>query len=368
MENHTVIVLGAGASIPFGLPSGSELKDSLAASLSDEVRSSRRGDYYHDLRDGLLQLPESFDEDQLNRLGLRIAYSPYASLDRFIDRLEDENSPLKKIGALAIAGIIKESESAEKLKGELLGDSWVDIFLRQILDAGEDPHEPVTDGFTILTFNYDRSLEAYLYRSFAHQFDDASKAARLVDDIDIVHLYGSIGSLSEIDDNRPDRDSSRHRSTLYSNPPLYGSSDIWRAQADELTTVHEHGPDVFELPEGLSTTSKPECDTVPELLASLGSQDRLIFLGFGFDTLNLDRLGADQFREEFDNWDYPTILGTGYGLPGITRRRLHNYFEPPNNVSSHTYHIGPPETVTLDFVDEFGVLHTDSRVDVIPVE
>ncbi len=48
--------------------------------------------------------------------------------------------------------------------------------------------------FSIVTFNYDMSLEEYLYRVFGARYESDPKA--LVDHLKITHVHGHLGKLS----------------------------------------------------------------------------------------------------------------------------------------------------------------------------
>jgi hypothetical protein len=142
LKSQTTLILGAGASAPYGFPIGSSLRDLLlkldtgvealigaVRTDVDEWRSVQR--ILHDFQ------PESVD-DFLRQ------YAEHADLTK-----------------LAIAYHLSKFENAQAHVNVSNPDPWYRVLLDEFLDNDVK----LGDGkLSIVTFNYDLSLEAYLVR------------------------------------------------------------------------------------------------------------------------------------------------------------------------------------------------------------
>jgi hypothetical protein len=163
IERETVLILGAGASYPYGYPLGAELVDftiSVCASQGEER--------------GWLQAvgctPKSINE---LRISLEAA-DPY-SVDAF---LEQHNAEVQNVGkaAIALALLQREIDSGavrlnprrffrerrtNDIDKERAAEHWYQ-YLAHFLTSGVTSAEFKNHRLSIVTFNYDRSLEEYL--------------------------------------------------------------------------------------------------------------------------------------------------------------------------------------------------------------
>ena len=116
---------------------------------------------------------------------------------------------------------------------------------------------------TFITFNYDRSLEHFLYTALIHKYGKTTEeVAAILNDIPIIHVHGILGKL-------PWQISGTNASRPYNN--LSGAKEIQSA-ADQIIIVSE----------GEDTSAEFQ-----EASNLLKSANRIYFLGFGYNDNNL---------------------------------------------------------------------------------
>ncbi|MBS0630517.1 MAG: hypothetical protein JSS11_01280 [Verrucomicrobia bacterium] len=166
-----------------------------------------------------------------------------------------------EVGRQAIAASLITFEDAQQRHRES-GD-WYRFLSNKLIDNVEDGKSAP---FTILTFNYDRSLDFYLYTAFRHalRIDGAELGVKL-SNLKIIHLHGSLCRLPWQVGEGPARD--------------YGDTngDALITSANNIKIIHEQneGTEVFK-----------------QAHAALNRAARIVFLGFGFHATNVRRLLA----------------------------------------------------------------------------
>lgn len=265
----TVFVLGAGASRPYGYPTGSVLKDEILKSFS---RTGNRfavnmvlwDQYWDDVNRKVHDFAKEF------------AGSHTDSIDLFLAGHHDDVW-LNRIGRFAIADRIAAAERQHAQREqtdptrETEGD-WYRFLLRQ-LRGGLITKEDFIERFhennvTIITFNYDRSLDHYLFDSLCHCFGGVTlpEVAEQMKHIQIIHVFGQIAPLPWQDPT---------------NGKVYG-----KIGGDEkLITLSENLRIIYDGHE------LPGLDTYHQAVAEAR---RVFFLGFGYAKENLDILKVDR--------------------------------------------------------------------------
>jgi hypothetical protein len=121
----------------------------------------------------------------------------------------------------------------------------------------------------VVTFNYGRSLLAYLYDAMLNTYDDVDARTVIgkLRELEIVHVYGSLGSFFPAD--------AEHQEF---GPEQILPGHIGRA-AKNLRVI----------PQSRNTD---EC--IERARQLLIEADRIAVLGFGFDEMNLERLDASR--------------------------------------------------------------------------
>jgi hypothetical protein len=154
ISKKTVLILGAGASMPYGFPSGRDLKQVILRHLDPSTGS---------------KLPAT-----LNRLGIsawtikdfykNLAYSGRPSVDAFLEHRPE----FLKIGKLAITLCLIPYEKEETLffSGTKKGH-WYEYLFNKLNAPFNFFHE---NRLSIITFNYDRSIEHYFFKSLKSSY------------------------------------------------------------------------------------------------------------------------------------------------------------------------------------------------------
>lgn len=179
ITTETVFVLGAGASVPFGFPTGAQLRQHLCSNLhkgSSLFTLLRQCGQSEDL---ILNFREAFELSGIYSIDSFIAFRP----------------AYQEIGELAIAAALIPLENPIPLIA--LSGNWYQMLWNEMLTNVATPQELLLNRISFVTFNYDRSLEQYLLVAISHTFDlELDAAFHLLSHIPIQHVYGSLGNYS----------------------------------------------------------------------------------------------------------------------------------------------------------------------------
>lgn len=138
-----VFILGAGASVPYGYPTGEEL----GRLIVEEIEGR------------LLQILNDTFQNQLvniKKFPKELKKSLRNSIDQFL-----ANKPnYEGFGKLAIAYFIKNFENQESKHYYIERGDWVKYFFNQFI--GLNDQQIKKKDFYFITYNYDRSLELML--------------------------------------------------------------------------------------------------------------------------------------------------------------------------------------------------------------
>jgi hypothetical protein len=252
-SQRTVFVLGAGASIPYGFPSGADLERQIVENLADP--------------DGpwATQLREMFNTTTLSTFQAALRWSQAGSVDAFLEL----NTGFLEVGKACIARALVPCEADHVLFDDRRG-AWYDTLWRRLRGAKLD--ELTRSNATFVTFNYDRSLEYYLYRVITNLYGVDGRTARaILDTIPIFHVHGCLGKLLHDDEEGEGR-----RFT----PDV--TVDSLRA-AMGIRIVHETAQEdaVFDAARNALSTAEHVC-----------------LLGFGFHALNVARLAPERWTAQ----------------------------------------------------------------------
>lgn len=257
------LVLGAGASHAMGYPVGSGLRSKLLnlGIIDRQPFAIQTGLSYED---SLLHLfIDSFRRSQM------------ASIDAFLARRPE----FSEIGKRSIAALLLETEDEKKLINTENRDHWYRYFFNKF--AAESWEHLSFSNVSIVTFNYDRSLEKFLHVSIKESYgkNDAEAADKLKT-LKIVHVYGSLGSPVPGDENYL---------------PYGGSVTEQKVKiaANSLRVI----------PEG-----RDDDDSLNTARTMLSEADYIAFMGFGFDETNVDRLHAQETCKRKQILNHPSLI------------------------------------------------------------
>ena len=111
-----------------------------------------------------------------------------------IDSFLAENPKFRDIGKAAIAHFLIACENERNLSSSIrhekkneraafLEDSWYQFLWNQMLDIRLLTEEDTRDQFYFITFNYDRSLEHFLYKAMSARFTNKIEDGELDTDL-----------------------------------------------------------------------------------------------------------------------------------------------------------------------------------------
>jgi hypothetical protein len=307
IEKHTVLVLGAGASAPYDFPTAGELRDRIILELPDEhtFEEAKPGDSSEAL------VTCGHPKKHLAHFREELLLSMQPSVDMFLEGRPD----FIELGKDVIAAFLIPREDTRNL-GRPFGMHWYKYLFQRMGSRIGD----VTDSLlSVITFNYDRSLEYFLFNTYQRAFGLSEKeAAQLLGSMPLVHVYGDLGKPAfwNARDGRP-------------YVPERTPESIRRA-ASSIKIMDER------------TEESEEFQRAHEMIRNA---EVLCFLGFGYHETNLARLRAGELFEG------EQLLGCGYRLRVDERRRTEAAFYP-----SKVINLGPASIDALDFLIEYSVL------------
>lgn len=289
MPGYTVLILGAGASLAYGLPLGKGLVEKICVLLPSSAQSHTNykvGALYDQLR-GNPAISQAWDALSghdlvyaLIEFRQRLIESDPKSIDEFLSRdFGAATKVFRQIGKLSIAHVIAahESESAfQSVEQAPSQDHWYRYLWQDCLNAGSRSLDDLkAKRLRIVSFNYDRSLEYFLGKRIAaahlaqpDRLLDPTKARtwaakgfkEVENNLQITHPYGTLGPLSEVPYGDTD------------NPRYHGANMAQRIRV--IGEERENSEDSF----ALARTWIDEASNV-------------VFLGFSYDATNMNRLG-----------------------------------------------------------------------------
>lgn len=196
-KKRTVFILGAGASAEAGMPLGGQLEVDIADALNFRIDHddmvSGDGDLY-------LMLQKRFRENanKYTTAGVELARAipAFTSIDEAMHFCSG-NPELVQLGKSEIVRQIIRREASSALKLDLITErhalenvreKWYPEFLSMAL-AGlrKDALKSALQNVTIVNFNYDRTLEQYLYWALQTTASvTAEEAARVIEKLDVI--------------------------------------------------------------------------------------------------------------------------------------------------------------------------------------
>ena len=291
INRPTCLILGAGASMPYGFPSGKALKEEIC----DKLQSG------YLLYDQLIQLGHS--QDFIAEFIHALKYSAKKSIDSFLEHRQEYQT----IGKMAIAFSILARENLNamfftqqesKIPRSYAVDYaryWYDYLFEKI---GGNPKHFQENKLKILTFNYDRSLETFLYHSFKNSYNLSDEDCRsFLAHLEIIHLHGTVAK--NIWDAPTGKEYPQNGESRISLEDL-------KLSVDNIKIVHEALP------------TSPEFARAREILNQSTS---ICFFGFSYHTDSLERL---DFKSLISQKEFH---GTAYGMGKQEVVNVKSYFD-----------------------------------------
>lgn len=283
----TVLILGAGASSGYGFPLGRGLRDLVCGIPGSDA-------------EGLIEL-SNYDHDELSNFVDTLRRSAFTSVDWFLE----EFPQFIPIGKAAIAATLIPFERPEILfPPQSPKQHWYELLVNTLVSP---QHSFFDNQLSIVTFNYDRSLEHYLLETLTVRLGSEALAIDAIASLSIIHVHGTLGAFAPITTNgRP-----------YS--PDIGPDSI-RMAAEQIIIVGQ---------------ASGESEEFERARNKLREAERIVFLGFGFLPESVGRL--EVFNRPWDEEDRQRVRvgGTVQGISDHRWQDIHdnvlNSAFPPTN-------------------------------------
>lgn len=288
IERKTVFVLGAGSSYPYGFPLGRDLRIRIIRSVEDIAR-------FLDSKVGSLLYAPAIE------LKRKFLNSSDLSIDWFLKKFPE----YIEIGKYAIIDQILLSENDSKFR-EFLDEKnkdqdWYWYLYNEMSKYPKGQVNPelfLNNKISFITFNYDRSLEHFLYTSLSngHKFE-SSDAVNIFSKLRIEHVYGKVALLDW------------EKRTDNQQPVIpYG-----KYQRDAVVLEH--------LRKNIRLIDEREKADTSSIINLLKEAERIFFLGFSFADENMEILNIPNSIDHI-----PWIYGTAYGMTDNEIRKIRGKF------------------------------------------
>lgn len=245
----TVFIVGAGASTPYGFPIGTDLVTLICNNLMDSNSEHVKQ---------LCEIGNCLSSDIL-RFRNELFYSRKMSVDAFLEHRED----WLEIGKYSIAQSLIGFENSESLFSISKGDWYRYIYDK--LNTSFDDFDKNKLG--IITFNYDRSIEHYLFTALKNTYGKSDEdCAAKIKNIPIIHVHGKLGELPW--QNKSGRKYQNH------SPDFIKDISI---AASGIRIIHDY-------------INVNEDELFIQAHSLLEEARKIYFLGFGYNETNMKRL------------------------------------------------------------------------------
>lgn len=284
IKTETVFILGAGASNPFGYPIGTGLADAILNDNTYEkdvvsALNIYRGDSDKPFREEVTKFKEAFSK------------AGTYTIDSFLAEREIPQPELVDLGKTIIAKILISYERDNNLR--VNEKNWYKFLFNHMKTSFEELNQ---NKISFITFNYDRSLEYYLFEAIRNLFssEPLDNVVKMMKNFPIVHLYGKLDPLPWQGQHGEEYSATKNlinrlRAAKTNIQLIGGRQDIGESKNFE---------DAYRL---------------------LGKAGHIFFLGFGFDETNLERLQVKYMNGK-------KIWGTQLGVVGADLRRMQSHF------------------------------------------
>ncbi|OJX18239.1 MAG: hypothetical protein BGO82_18880 [Devosia sp. 67-54] len=233
---------------------------------------------------------------------IRGAMSIAQSIDNYLDA-HRADSVINLVGKMAICQAIIEREATSNITSpdssniynqfdfSRSENTWLNAFLRKVTEGiPREEIERVFANVAIVTFNYDRCIEQYLFYALQRYYRASEQdVISALSNLQIVHVYGKVGRL----------------------PWQRGASSA--VPFGDLSKAN-----LFDVASTISTFTEARYDSavIDDIAAAFDNAVRIIFLGFSFQEQNVDVL--PQVASHVD------IFGTAQGMSNTNLKVIEN--------------------------------------------
>jgi hypothetical protein len=279
IRKQTVLVLGAGASVPYGFPTN----DGLVRAILDGCREQNT-----EFR--ISMCAAGAGDAEITEFHRALERTQLFSIDAFL-----EHQPrFADLGKLAIATALIPKELPDQLMAA--SEHWYRLLFNHLVG----PRGFSASKLTVITFNYDRSLEQYLFMTVQQEFQLSVVQARgVLASAKFIHVHGDLGLLEW----RP-----TNLDVLVRPYTPESTAETLRAAAKRILTVGD-------------ISRRGQSDELKYYLHSTLYEAEVIgFLGFGYHDVLIERLGISEVARK--RGSDVAIYGSGFRLPRGRRSEL----------------------------------------------
>ncbi len=301
-KSKTVYVIGAGAGVDIGMPTGNKLIKTIKQLLDFPINNSNWTDQTTAvyLASRSLSKNEAGNIDHLEAKKYVIAAQSIkggldlaTSIDNFVHSRQD--SHVTALAKLAITQSILDAERKSilypvpsiKYPPEIsfsnLSKSWLPLLMKSLNDGLTiDQLGRIFENLTFINFNYDRVLEFFLASAISRYYAVSDQQAQeIVNGAQIYHPYGTVGRLPWQPGSQP-----------------------------EVGFGAEDGYSLNEVSLGIKTFTEriEDQSAINEIRNSICSAQQIIFMGFGFHDQNMELLQPPISDT------YAKIIASAYGI------------------------------------------------------
>ncbi len=264
--------------MPYRFPSGAQLKNWICQAVKDDDWIAR------ELHEKL-----GLDPTEIKDFARTFQHSHINSIDAFLLKRPQFN----EIGKFTIAAHLCKAEHPDSFDLAEDKEHWYRLLWNKMAADAHNVHDVIQNHVRFISFNYDRSLERFLFGACKNTYglsdDEAYKNSS---SFRITHVYGLLGKFHYVGDGK------EHR-----------------AYDDQLTATT-----LRIAAEGIRLIPKDRADdrNFQIARASLDRAERICFLGFGFDPTNCENLGLTDVL----NWKreqgkpLPLVFASTLGFTG----------------------------------------------------
>ena len=276
-------ILGAGSNCKMGFPLGKELYMNTYKEILNDPKSI------------LNQILELFVlEMEIEQYPIEFAKMLKLSNLESVDEFAYHNPQYELFAKIAISYFILKAEGKPDFDiFDFPEENWYRLIWKNIYNSEFLDFPNKNYGF--ITFNYDRSLENYLYTTIfntyntRHKFNSKRSRTNVMKKIPIYHVYGKLGNLPF------EKESKYLEYGLYKELILKYQNKI-PTLVKKLFNIIKQSIDTIKLIYDERTLAG-ELKEIHELISN---SSKLVFLGFAYNSLNMTILGLDK-----TNLDYP---------------------------------------------------------------
>ena len=202
IDENIVFVMGAGANIPYGYPSGRDLKQKiikLTQGMTERTDSKRFSVVGHLLENGA-----RIQHSDVQSFEKALSSSEHASIDAFLN-IYDGNRTFQAIGKFCIAYIIQTTHGRPpkcKTEGGESEDDWM-TYLFDKMVQGSTKSTFANNNVSFITFNYDTYFDRRLKKCIQYSLNCSTEETEAIfREFRIIHVYGSLDEIHD-DENQP---------------------------------------------------------------------------------------------------------------------------------------------------------------------